>query len=233
MFIPTTRSEMEKRGWDALDVILVSGDTYIDSSFNGTALIGHWLIENGFRVGIICQPDMGSDDDIGRLGEPELFWSISAGCVDSMVANYTPTLKFRKDDDFTPGGRNDRRPDRACIAYTNLIKRFHKGRPIVLGGVEASLRRVVHYDFWSDSLRRSILFDAKADIIMLDNMTDEMTAQAVAMAKGKAELEASGNMSIERLKALAEIGVDYISCGALTHSAPILDFSMKNLKPIE
>ena len=82
-----------------------------------------------------------------------------------MVANYTPTLKFRKDDDFTPGGRNDRRPDRACIAYTNLIKRYHKGKPIVLGGVEASLRRIVHYDFWSDSLRRSILFDAKADII--------------------------------------------------------------------
>ena len=165
MFIPTTKEEMRKRGWDSLDVILVSGDTYIDSSFNGTALIGHWLIENGFRVGIICQPGIDSDEDIGRLGEPELFWSVSAGCVDSMVANYTPTLKFRKDDDFTPGGRNDRRPDRACIAYTNLIKRYHKGKPIVLGGVEASLRRIVHYDFWSDSLRRSILFDAKADII--------------------------------------------------------------------
>ena len=165
MFIPTTKDEMKRRGWDSLDVILVSGDTYIDSSFNGSAVIGHWLIENGFRVGIICQPRLDSDEDIGRLGEPELFWSVSAGCVDSMVANYTPTLKFRKDDDFTPGGRNDRRPDRACIAYTNLIKRFHKGKPIVLGGVEASLRRVVHYDFWSDSLRRSILFDAKADII--------------------------------------------------------------------
>ncbi len=165
MFIPTTKDEMKRRGWDSLDIILVSGDTYIDSSFNGTALIGHWLIENGFRVGIICQPRVDSDDDIGRLGEPELYWSVSAGCVDSMVANYTPTLKFRKDDDFTPGGRNDRRPDRACIAYTNLIKRYHKGRPIVLGGVEASMRRIAHYDFWSDSLRRSILFDAKADII--------------------------------------------------------------------
>ena len=185
MFIPTTRGEMEKRGWDALDVILVSGDTYIDSSFNGTALIGHWLIENGFRVGIICQPDMGSDDDIGRLGEPELFWSISAGCVDSMVANYTPTLKFRKDDDFTPGGRNDRRPDRACIAYTNLIKRFHKGRPIVLGGVEASLRRVVHYDFWSDSLRRSILFDAKADIITYGMAERSNLMLAQCLKKGK------------------------------------------------
>ena len=165
MFIPTTRDEMRRRGWGVLDIIMVSGDTYIDSSYNGSAIIGHWLIENGFRVGIIAQPVLDSDEDIGRLGEPELFWSVSAGCVDSMVANYTPTLKFRKDDDFTPGGMNTRRPDRACIAYTNLIKRFHKGRPIVLGGIEASLRRTAHYDMWSDSVRRSVLFDSKADII--------------------------------------------------------------------
>ncbi len=185
MFIPTTRDEMEKRGWDSLDVIIVSGDTYIDSSFNGAALIGHWLIENGFRVGIICQPSIDSDEDIGRLGKPELFWSVTAGCVDSMVANYTPTLKFRKDDDFTPGGRNDRRPDRACIAYTNLIKRYHKGKPIVLGGVEASLRRIVHYDFWSDSLRRSILFDAKADIITygMSERSNLMLAQCLKEGK--------------------------------------------------
>ena len=165
MFIPTTPKEMRELGWDSLDVIIVSGDTYIDSSYNGAALIGHWLIKNGFKVGIIAQPSMDSDEDIGRLGEPDLFWSVTAGCVDSMVANYTPTNKFRKDDDFTPGGVNDRRPDRACIAYTNLIKRYHKGKPIVLGGVEASLRRFVHYDFWSDKLRRSILLDSKADII--------------------------------------------------------------------
>ena len=185
MFIPTTKEEMRKRGWDSLDVILVSGDTYIDSSFNGTSVIGHWLIENGFRVGIICQPRIDSDEDIGRLGEPELFWSVSAGCVDSMVANYTPTLKFRKDDDFTPGGRNDRRPDRACIAYTNLIKRYHKGRPIVLGGVEASMRRIVHYDFWSDSLRRSILFDAKADIITYGMAERSNLMLAQCMKEGK------------------------------------------------
>lgn len=165
MFIPTTPEEVRDRGWDALDVIIVSGDTYIDSSYNGAAIIGHWLIENGFRVGIICQPDVKTTDDIGRLGVPNLFWSVSSGCVDSMVANYTPTLKFRKDDDFTPGGMNNRRPDKACIAYTNLIKKFSKERPIVLGGVEATLRRFVHYDFWSDSIRRSILFDAKADIV--------------------------------------------------------------------
>ncbi len=165
MFIPTTMEEVRQRGWDALDVILVTGDTYIDSSYNGSAVVGHWLIENGFRVGIIAQPDIESGDDITRLGMPELFWGISAGCVDSMVANYAPTGKFRKDDDFTPGGVNDRRPDRACIAYTNLIKKYANGKPIVLGGIEASLRRLTHYDAWSDSLRRSILFDSKADII--------------------------------------------------------------------
>ncbi len=165
MFIPTTIEEVQARGWDSLDVILVTGDTYIDSSYNGSAVVGHWLIENGFRVGLIAQPDIESDKDITRLGEPNLFWGVSAGCVDSMVANYAPTGKFRKDDDFTPGGVNDRRPDRACIAYTNLIKKFIKGKPIVLGGIEASLRRIAHYDAWSDGLRRSILFDSKADII--------------------------------------------------------------------
>lgn len=166
MFIPTTPEEVRARGWDSLDVILVSGDTYTDNSYNGAAVIGHWLIDNGFRVGIIAQPRTDSGDDITRLGMPELFWSVSAGCVDSMVANYTPTNKFRKDDDFTPGGINNRRPDRACIAYSNLIKRYAKGKPIVLAGIEASLRRVAHYDAWSDSVRRSVLFDAKADAIV-------------------------------------------------------------------
>lgn len=166
MFIPTTPEEVRGRGWDALDIILVSGDTYTDNAYNGTALIGHWLIDRGFRVGIIAQPDVSIGDDIARLGQPELFWSVSAGCVDSMVANYTPTRKFRKEDDFTPGGVNDRRPDRATIAYTNLIKKHVKGRPILLAGIEASLRRVAHYDFWSDSVRRSVLFDSKADGIV-------------------------------------------------------------------
>jgi uncharacterized radical SAM protein YgiQ len=165
MFIPTTPEEVRKRGWKGLDAIIVSGDTYIDSSYNGASVVGHWLIGHGFRVGIVCQPDIDSEKDISRLGEPELFWSVTAGSVDSMVSNYTPTNKRRRDDDFTPGGIGGRRPDRACIAYTNLIKKHVKGRPIVLGGIEASLRRVAHYDAWSDSVRRSILFDSKADMI--------------------------------------------------------------------
>ena len=176
MFLPTTPEEVRSRGWDGLDIILVSGDTYTDNAYNGTALIGHWLVDHGLRVGIIAQPDVSSGDDISRLGQPELFWSVSAGCVDSMVANYTPTRKFRKEDDFTPGGANDRRPDRATIAYTNLIKRHIKGRPVFLAGIEASLRRIAHYDFWSDSVRRSVLFDAKADGIVY-GMTELATLE--------------------------------------------------------
>lgn len=167
MFLPTTLDEVKRLGWDALDVILVSGDSYIDSPYIGIAVIGKVLVQAGFRVGIIAQPDCSSTADIGRLGEPRLFWGVTAGSVDSMVANYTALKKRRKSDDYTPGGVNNRRPDRATIVYTNLIRRFSKpARPIVLGGIEASLRRVPHYDYWSNEVRRSLLFDAKADFIL-------------------------------------------------------------------
>jgi len=164
MFLPTTPEEVKRHGWDMLDVILVTGDSYIDSPYIGVAVIGKILTQAGYRVGIIAQP---TETDIGRLGEPKLFWGVTAGSVDSMVANYTALKKRRKSDDYTPGGLNNRRPDRACIIYTNWIRRFAKpARPIVLGGIEASLRRVPHYDYWSNSIRRSLLFDAKADFIL-------------------------------------------------------------------
>ncbi|MBF0203955.1 MAG: YgiQ family radical SAM protein, partial [Desulfamplus sp.] len=167
MFLPTTSKELAALGWNRPDVILVTGDTYIDSPFTGVAVIGKLLVKHGFTVGIIAQPDMDSDKDITRLGEPALFWGITSGAVDSMVSNYTALKKRRKSDDYTPGGINNRRPDRAVIAYTNLVKRYFKNTsPIVLGGIEASLRRICHYDFWSDSIRRSILFDAKADYLI-------------------------------------------------------------------
>jgi len=165
-FLPVTAEEISALGWDRPDIILVSGDTYLDSPYNGTAIVGRLLQDEGYRVAIIAQPDMNTAD-IARLGEPKLFWGVSAGCVDSMVANYTASKKKRRTDDFTPGGENDRRPDRAVIAYTNLIRRHFKNtKPIVLGGIEASLRRVTHYDFWSDGLRKPILFDAKADYLI-------------------------------------------------------------------
>jgi len=167
MFIPTTLDEVKNLGWKKLDIILVTGDTYIDSPHAGIAVISKLLIKAGYKVGIIAQPDVSTDSDIKRLGEPSLFWGVTSGCVDSMVANYTATKKRRKQDDFTPGGVNNKRPDRAVIAYSNLIRRFFKNtKPIVLGGIEASLRRVAHYDYWDDEIRRSILFDAKADLLV-------------------------------------------------------------------
>ncbi|MFO7560938.1 MAG: YgiQ family radical SAM protein [Desulfobacterales bacterium] len=167
MFIPTSKEELKALRWKALDVILVTGDTYVDSPFVGVAVIGKVLLDAGYRVGIIAQPDITSDRDIRRLGEPELFWGITSGCMDSMISNYTATHKKRRQDDLTGGGVNNRRPDLAVIAYSNLVRRyFKKTRPIVLGGMEASLRRLSHYHYASDSIRRSILFDARADILV-------------------------------------------------------------------
>ncbi|MFP4681100.1 MAG: YgiQ family radical SAM protein [Chitinispirillaceae bacterium] len=167
MFIPTTKKEMEKLGWKQLDIILVTGDCYIDSPLVGVSVVGHCLMQAGFRVGIIGQPDRDSSKDITRLGEPAVFWGVTGGCIDSMVANRTASGKPRRSDDYTPGGVNNRRPDRAVIAYSNLIRaHFKKSAPIVLGGLEASLRRVAHYDYWSDSIRRSVLFDSKADYLL-------------------------------------------------------------------
>jgi len=126
-------------------------------------------VDAGYKVGIIAQPDINSKIDITRLGEPVLFWGVTAGSVDSMVANYTALKKRRKKDDFTPGGKNTKRHDRAAIVYSNLIKKYFKNtKPIVLGGIEASLRRIAHYDYWDDKIRRAILFDAKADILVYD-----------------------------------------------------------------
>ncbi len=184
-FLPTTPEELKILGWPQLDIILVSGDTYIDSPFIGVALIGRLLTEAGFKVGIIAQPEVASGEDITRLGEPRLFWGVSGGSIDSMVANYTASNKRRNSDDFTPGGMNTRRPDRAVIAYTNLIRRFFKEtRPIVLGGIEASLRRLAHYDFWSNRVRRSILFDAKADILVYGMAEKTVLALAEHLAQG-------------------------------------------------
>jgi uncharacterized radical SAM protein YgiQ len=183
MFLPTTSQEMKKLSWTKLDIILVSGDSYIDSPYIGTSVIGHVLINAGFRVGIIAQPSLEKPEDILRLGEPELFWGITAGSIDSMVANYTASLKKRKQDDYTPGGENNRRPDRATIAYTNLIKHNFKNTvPIVLGGLEASLRRLAHYDFWSNKIRRSVLFDAKADFLIYGMAERSIVQLATALA---------------------------------------------------
>ncbi len=165
-YLPLSRAEMRRLGWDELDVLLISGDAYIDHPSFASALLGRWLIKCGFRVGLITQPRWDTIEDITALGRPRLFAGISAGALDSMVAHYTAFRKKRHDDAYTPGGEAGHRPNRATIAYTNLVKQAFPGLPTVLGGLEASLRRQAHYDFWSDSLRRPLLFDSKADILV-------------------------------------------------------------------
>lgn len=180
-------------GWERLDIVLVTGDSYVDSPFIGVAVIGKVLLQQGYRVGVIAQPDIRSGSDITRLGEPLLFWGVTSGSVDSMVANYTATGKRRKHDDYTPGCLNVLRPDRAVIVYANLIRRFFKPTvPVVLGGIEASLRRIPHYDHWSDTVRRSILFDAKADILVYGMGEKAVLSLAEKLKRGEAFTETCG-----------------------------------------
>ncbi len=161
-----SRAEMARLGWDSLDVLLVSGDAYVDHPAFGVALLGRWLVANGFRTGIIAQPDWNSPDGFLVMGRPRLFAGITAGCLDSMLAHYTAFRKKRHDDAYTPGGVSGQRPNRACLVYAGLARAAFPGLPIVLGGIEASLRRAVHYDFWTDKLRRPLVLDAKADLLV-------------------------------------------------------------------
>src|SRR6056297_3423638 len=164
--LPMSREEMAQRGWDQLDVLLVSGDAYVDHPAFGVALLGRRLQAEGWRVGIVAQPRWDTPDDIRRLGRPRLFAGVTAGAMDSMLAHYTAFRKKRSDDAYTPGGRAGARPNRAGIVYTGLVRHAFPGLPVVVGGVEASLRRATHYDFWSDKLRRSLLLDSKADLLV-------------------------------------------------------------------
>ncbi|BBO89229.1 YgiQ family radical SAM protein [Desulfosarcina ovata] len=165
-FLPVSQSDMRQRGWDRLDVILITGDAYVDHPAFGVALIGRVLAAHGYRVGIIAQPDWRNADDFRRLGRPRLFFGITSGNVDSMVANYTANKRPRRKDAFSPGGRVGMRPDRALVVYANRVRQAFKGVPVVIGGLEASMRRLAHYDFWDNRVRRSILFDARADILV-------------------------------------------------------------------
>ncbi len=201
-FLPATKRELQKLGWHQLDIIIVSGDSYIDSPYIGTAVIGRVLLEAGFKVGIIAQPDVKSETDIKRLGPPRLLWGVTAGSVDSMVANYTATGKRRKKDDYTPGEINQRRPDRATIVYTNLIKQYFKGSPapIVCGGIEASLRRISHYDLKSNRIRRSILLDSKADLLVYGMGEKSVVRLAKEMDEGKEFHDTPGVCYISKQK---------------------------------
>ena len=164
-FLPINRAEMEERGWDQVDFVYVSGDAYVDHPSFGHAIITRMLEANGYRVGMISQPDWRDPESISVFGKPRLGFLVSAGNMDSMVNHYSVSKKRRKTDAYTPGGETGKRPDHACIVYGNLIRRTYKDVPVILGGIEASLRRLAHYDYWSDRVKRSILLDSGADLI--------------------------------------------------------------------
>ncbi|KEZ74816.1 hypothetical protein C5I_0104710, partial [Pseudomonas syringae pv. syringae FF5] len=157
---------MDLLGWDSCDIIIVTGDAYVDHPSFGMAIIGRLLESQGFRAGIIAQPNWQSKDDFMKLGEPNLFFGVAAGNMDSMINRYTADKKIRSDDAYTPGGMAGKRPDRASLVYSQRCKEAYKHVPIVLGGIEASLRRIAHYDYWQDKVRNSILIDACADILL-------------------------------------------------------------------
>jgi uncharacterized radical SAM protein YgiQ len=181
--LPMSRAEMDLLGWDACDIIIVTGDAYVDHPSFGMAIVGRLLEAQGFRVGIIAQPDWNSAEDFKRFGRPTLFFGITAGNMDSMVNRYTADRRLRGDDAYSPGGEGGRRPDRAVIVYAQRAREAYKEVPIVLGGIEASLRRIAHYDYWSDQVRRSILVDAKADILLYGNAERALVELAHRLAR--------------------------------------------------
>jgi uncharacterized radical SAM protein YgiQ len=176
-----TRQEMDRLGWDELDILLITGDGYVDHPSFGAALLGRWLVHHGYRVGVVAQPRWDTPDDVARMGRPRLFAGVTAGSLDSMLAHYTAFRKKRSDDAYTPGGLAGSRPNRACIAYANVVQRAFRSLPVVLGGIEASLRRISHYDFWADSVRRSILLDSKATAITYGMAENSIVALADAI----------------------------------------------------
>lgn len=165
-FLPMTKDECFRLGWSELDIIIVTGDAYIDHPSFGTAIIGRYLANHGFKVGVISQPEFRSDQDFSALGKPKLFFGVSAGNMDSMVNHYTAQKKIRSEDSFSPQGIMGLRPDRATIVYTQKIQQLYKETPVIIGGIEASLRRISHYDYWQNKVRNSILFDSKASLLV-------------------------------------------------------------------
>ncbi|WDE07166.1 YgiQ family radical SAM protein [Thalassomonas viridans] len=184
-FLPMSRQEMDQLGWDSCDIILVTGDAYVDHPSFGMAVIGRMLEAQGFRVGIISQPDWHSKDAFMGLGKPNLFYGVTAGNMDSMINRYTAERRLRHDDAYTPNNEGGKRPDRAVLVYSQRCKEAYKDVPVVIGGIEASLRRIAHYDYWSDKVRRSILFDAKADLLIYGNAERPLVEIAHRIAKGE------------------------------------------------
>src|SRR5476651_935222 len=184
-FLPMSQSEMRSLGWDSCDIIIVTGDAYIDHPSFGMALVGRLLEAQGFRVGIISQPDWQSADDFAQLGKPNLYFGVTAGNMDSMVNRYTADRKIRSDDSYTPNSAPNKRPDRALVVYAQRAREAYPDANIVIGSIEASLRRIAHYDYWSDQVRRSVLPDSKADILLFGNAERALVDLTHRLAAGE------------------------------------------------
>ncbi|MCL1826962.1 MAG: YgiQ family radical SAM protein [Candidatus Cloacimonetes bacterium] len=197
-FLPINKKEMASFGWDEIDIILVTGDAYIDHPAFGVAILGRFLQSKGYRVGIIPQPE--KDDDYQALGRPKLFFGVSSGNVDSMVCHYTAQKKIRSEDDFTPNNKAGVRPDRAVLVYTQKIKQLFKDIPVVIGGTEASNRRIPHYDYWSNKVKNSILIDSKATILVYGNGERQIEAIAYNIANSKPILDIRGTCVLAKEK---------------------------------
>lgn len=185
-FLPMSRAEMDELGWDSCDIILVTGDAYVDHPSFGMAIIGRLLEAHGYRVGIIAQPDWQNKNDFMQLGKPNLYFGVTAGNMDSMINRYTADKKLRHDDAYTPNNEGGKRPDRAVTVYSQRCREAFKDVPIIIGGIEASLRRIAHYDYWSEKVRRSVLFDAKADLLMFGNAERPLMEVTHRLAAGEA-----------------------------------------------
>jgi uncharacterized radical SAM protein YgiQ len=184
-FLPMSRAEMAELGWDSCDIIIVTGDAYVDHPSFGMAVIGRFLEAQGFRVGIIAQPRWQSPEDFMALGKPNICFGVTSGNMDSMINRYTSDLRLRHDDAYTPDDAGGKRPDRAVIVYSQLCRQAYKEVPIVIGGIEASLRRIAQYDYWSDKIRKSVLIDSGADILLFGNAERAIAEVAHALADGK------------------------------------------------
>lgn len=184
-FLPTSKEEMDSLGWDSCDIIIVTGDAYVDHPSFGMAVVGRVLEAQGFRVGIIAQPDWSSKDAFMQLGKPNLYFGVAAGNMDSMINRYTADRRLRHDDAYTPGNVGGKRPDRAVLVYSQRCREAYKDVPIILGSIEASLRRLAHYDYWSDKVRRSVIVDAKADLLLYGNAERALVEVSHRLARGE------------------------------------------------
>jgi uncharacterized radical SAM protein YgiQ len=191
-FLPMSRAEMDALGWDSCDIIIVTGDAYVDHPSFGMAIVGRVLEAQGFRVGIIAQPDWHSADPFKVLGRPNLFFGVTAGNMDSMVNRYTSDRRLRSDDAYTPGGEGGKRPDRSVIVYSQRVREAYRDVAIVIGGIEASLRRIAHFDYWSEKVRRSVLLDAKADLLVYGNGERQIVEIAHRLGAGEKIAEIQG-----------------------------------------